>query len=305
MDGVERIMVLGIFAVIVAILGVAAWSVTQDDLGGTNGQQQSATALAKSEVTGPQDLVGGNTPAGRRTTRGLPGMPSQQVLLQRPDDRGEPKQPELAQRDQLAAGAPGGVPVGAGAQAGKGRDLLADRSTNSLDRAGTGRETLDLGPRGGSTPVSLRADTKNDLSGVDDAKKSAPVLVQPTYTVREHDTLWSIASAHVSGSATVKAKLAQVLALNPGLDADHLAVGRVIKLPGAAVAAPAVAQPAEITRDGTTRLYTVASGDSLSSIAKEHLGSEGRWNEIFQLNSDRLSSPSKVFVGQTLRLPGK
>lgn len=296
MDGVERIMVLGIFAVIVAILGVAAWSVTQDDLGGTHEQQQGAMALAKSEATGPQDLVG-DAAAGRGRSAPFSGQPSAQVL-QRPDDRGQPKQPELAHRGALPlqTGNPGAAGL-------RGQDLLAERGAKDLDRTGNGREAIDLSPRGASAPIALRSETQAGSPAVEEQKKDALQLRKPTYTVRKDDTLWSIAAQHVAGSASVKAKLAQVLALNPGLDAERMAVGQVLTLPGQAVAAPAVAPPAKLSSDGASRLYTVSSGDTLSSIAKAHLGNEGRWTELFQLNEDRLSSPSKLYVGQTLRLP--
>jgi len=66
------------------------------------------------------------------------------------------------------------------------------------------------------------------------------------------------------------------------------------------------------TPDGpdTYREYTVAAGDSLSSIAQAQLGSAARYQEIFDLNVGRaqavggsLSNPSQLRVGWVLRLP--
>jgi nucleoid-associated protein YgaU len=49
--------------------------------------------------------------------------------------------------------------------------------------------------------------------------------------------------------------------------------------------------------------YTVKAGDTLSAIAKEHLGSAGAYMKIFELNKDQLTDPDKIKPGQVLRLP--
>ena len=51
------------------------------------------------------------------------------------------------------------------------------------------------------------------------------------------------------------------------------------------------------------KTYTVKPGDTLSAIAKEHLGSAGAYMKIFELNKDQLSDPDKIKPGQVLRLP--
>jgi nucleoid-associated protein YgaU len=51
------------------------------------------------------------------------------------------------------------------------------------------------------------------------------------------------------------------------------------------------------------KTYTVKAGDTLSAIAKEHLGSAGAYRKIFELNKDQLSDPDKIKPGQVLRLP--
>ena len=59
--------------------------------------------------------------------------------------------------------------------------------------------------------------------------------------------------------------------------------------------------PAAAPAAGKT--YTVKAGDTLSAIAKEHLGSAGAYMKIFELNKDQLSDPDKIKPGQVLRLP--
>lgn len=53
----------------------------------------------------------------------------------------------------------------------------------------------------------------------------------------------------------------------------------------------------------TGKPYIVKSGDSLASIAFENYGSTSQVEDIFWANRDRLESPDKISVGQTLYLP--
>jgi nucleoid-associated protein YgaU len=53
-----------------------------------------------------------------------------------------------------------------------------------------------------------------------------------------------------------------------------------------------------------TRTYTVKAGDTLSKIAKEHLGNANDYMQIFEANRDQLSDPDKIKPGQVLKIPG-
>ena len=48
--------------------------------------------------------------------------------------------------------------------------------------------------------------------------------------------------------------------------------------------------------------YRVRSGDTLSTIARQH-NVRGGWHRLYQLNSGRISDPGHIYVGQVLRLP--
>jgi nucleoid-associated protein YgaU len=74
-----------------------------------------------------------------------------------------------------------------------------------------------------------------------------------------------------------------------------------IGLTGAVPAATGAA--AQSSPGGTPKTYTVKSGDTLSRIAKEHLGNAGAYMKIFELNKDQLTDPDKIRPGQVLRLP--
>ena len=51
------------------------------------------------------------------------------------------------------------------------------------------------------------------------------------------------------------------------------------------------------------KTYTVKAGDTLSAIAKDHLGNASAYMKIFELNKDQLTDPDKIKPGQVLRLP--
>ncbi|MEK6259796.1 MAG: LysM peptidoglycan-binding domain-containing protein [Planctomycetota bacterium] len=58
-----------------------------------------------------------------------------------------------------------------------------------------------------------------------------------------------------------------------------------------------------VSTDGTP-MYRVGSEDTLSDIAKHHLGRSSRWVQIFEMNRDTLTDGNTLKVGTLLRLPG-
>ena len=65
---------------------------------------------------------------------------------------------------------------------------------------------------------------------------------------------------------------------------------------------------AEVTLDPNAKAaaaatYTVKAGDTLSKIAKEHLGDANDYMKIFEANKGTLSDPDKIKPGQVLTLP--
>jgi nucleoid-associated protein YgaU len=75
--------------------------------------------------------------------------------------------------------------------------------------------------------------------------------------------------------------------------ADIQATGKAPAGTGSAATSPAVRE--------TT--YTVKPGDTLSKIAKEHLGNANAYMDIFNANRDQLSDPDKIQPGQVLKIP--
>ena len=51
------------------------------------------------------------------------------------------------------------------------------------------------------------------------------------------------------------------------------------------------------------RWYQIKSNDRYTKIAKEQLGDEKRWREIFELNRDVFSNPDFIKPGVRIKLP--
>lgn len=70
---------------------------------------------------------------------------------------------------------------------------------------------------------------------------------------------------------------------------------------GAAAEPAAVKRPADNAPAAKT--YTVVKGDSLWAIAKKQLGNGARYQEIYNLNRDKIKNPNLIYAGQVLTLP--
>jgi nucleoid-associated protein YgaU len=66
---------------------------------------------------------------------------------------------------------------------------------------------------------------------------------------------------------------------------------------------PAPQPPPPPSAQQTFTTYVVQSGDNLSRIAKKTLGSENKWQIIYEANRDTLPSPGQLKIGQQLRIP--
>ena len=141
--------------------------------------------------------------------------------------------------------------------------------------------------RGGSAPASASSSSSSSSAQPTSAPANAT-----TYTVKSGDVLGKIAERH---GCTV----AQLKAWN-GLTSNNIRVGQKLIVSAAAsssasssqTSAPAAAQSGEYTT------YTVRSGDSFYSIAKNYPGVSAQ--DIMNFNG--LSS-SKIKPGMTIRIP--
>ena len=61
--------------------------------------------------------------------------------------------------------------------------------------------------------------------------------------------------------------------------------------------------PAAAAVGTSGKTYTVKAGETLSKIAREHLGVANAYMKIFNDNKDQLTDPDKIKPGQVLKLP--
>jgi nucleoid-associated protein YgaU len=76
-----------------------------------------------------------------------------------------------------------------------------------------------------------------------------------------------------------------------------------IKVSPKAAAGAGGASGASATSGAHATTYTVKAGDTLSKIAKEHLGDGNAYMAIFEANRDQLTDPDKIKPGQVLKIP--
>ncbi len=207
---------------------------------------------------------------------------------------------------------------------------MAGRVDETPGAGGTGVQT-PAGPQGAGGGGGAVAGTGPGGLPISSGKELA-------HTVKSGDTLAKLTKQYYnSGDADLWAKLANYnkgkLGKNNGLSvgttlrvppldvllgkAELAATGRGVFPPGtpgtqgtqgsggspsAVVSRPASGNGAA---DPTVRTYTVKSGDTLGSIAKNELGTATRWKEILDLNKKLLPSPEAMKIGMTLKLPAK
>jgi LysM repeat protein len=115
------------------------------------------------------------------------------------------------------------------------------------------------------------------------------------YVVAKGDTFGSLAKKHhVSAKAIREA--------NPGVDPTKLKIGQKINIPAAAAPTAPTATgttPTESSAAGGEQIYTVKSGDNLSTIAKE------KGTTVKALRSANNLKTDRITVGQKLKIPAK
>ncbi|MEB3329800.1 MAG: LysM peptidoglycan-binding domain-containing protein, partial [Candidatus Sericytochromatia bacterium] len=113
---------------------------------------------------------------------------------------------------------------------------------------------------------------------------------------RPGDTLRGVAARHLGNAERWR----EVWDLNQ----DSL-VAQTVLPPGTRLRLPPEArpaarpQPAQVAR----QTHTVQQGESLALLARRYLGSADRWQELYQLNRQRIANPHWLYPGQVLEVP--
>ena len=148
------------------------------------------------------------------------------------------------------------------------------------------------------TPAGPARTAGGNVGGTSSPSSESTAAGGKTYTVQAGDTLTGIAQK-VYGRTGAYVVLA---AANPGVDPARMRVGTTLTLPDASAARAESPAPAPVATGPNQ--HRVEQGETLSSIAKQSLGSEARWEQLYDLNRDQIGSdPGALKLGMVLKLP--
>ena len=188
-----------------------------------------------------------------------------------------------------------------------GSELLRNDVAAGSVAGGTEADTADPGAGGDSgtgADGELTVDEGSPAGAGGGADRSPALPAAPrTYTIEPGDTLSGISQKIFGSSRYWK----RILAVNPGLDPDHLQVDQVINLPEIDIQAEADAESASA---GETSLeprpgffYTIQERDTLCSIALRAYKDKKAWKKIYRANRDIIPNPDVLVVGTRIRIP--
>ena len=176
------------------------------------------------------------------------------------------------------------------------------------------RETFDPQPAP-SRPERYDRDRRTDRV----VSQPVPAGNVDYYTIREADTYWSISKKVYRTSRYYRALakhnekvIPDPRRMRPGTRLEIPSTTELERLyprmlPGVRTASATridTRQPSGLYIDSNSRpVYRVGSADSLSRVAQRHLGRASRWTEIYDMNRDKLASPTSIRPGMLLAMP--
>ena len=162
-------------------------------------------------------------------------------------------------------------------------------------------ETLTMPTETPATEDNTAADSTDEEAASED------LLI----TVQAGDTAWDLAEKHLGDGLQYK----KIIAANDGRaqpDGSTIHIGHDLWLEeGWELVIPGAPPTETADSEQQGKTVTVQEGDTLSSIAQEHLGASDRWPEILDSSADitqpgghTLQDPDQIDVGWTLQIPG-
>jgi len=195
-------------------------------------------------------------------------------------------------------------------------------SRNQLSSAGQNvGEVLDLPgfvpasgyPRRGINMRSEIGRTQQAQQAPLRQQQAAPARVAvATHTVTEGESLYGLAAKYY-GDGNLWPELAKANTDRVNTK-GHVVIGVVLEIPdrnGSAQATPAQPQLVQSApmqtqspvETGAYGMYTIKSGDTLSEISQELMGTMRRMDELIKLNRDQINNADDIRVGMKLRYP--
>jgi len=175
---------------------------------------------------------------------------------------------------------------------------LAEELLGAVDTIGLPTENLSITFRGGVATLTGSVPTQAErekivlvignvegVGGVEDQLEVvSPEPPAVYHTVAKGDSLSAISRTHYG----VLPLYDMIFDANKPMlkDPDEIYPGQVLRIPP--IEAPT---------------YTVAKGDTLGKIAKHWYGDAKKYTAIYEANTDKLSSPDAIDIGQVLTIP--
>ena len=167
-----------------------------------------------------------------------------------------------------------------------------------------------------STPIPpIASDDKPDIP----AEAVTLVSNGRTYTVKSGDSLAAIAKKHYGVETGNRMAVIKEIAKANNLELeDIIGIGDVLKMPSlsngnekpkkdsatpATMIARNVKKVTNIFKRNKTVEYVVKSGDCLSEICSDHLGTCKRVDEILKLNKEIIDDADDIVMGMVIKLP--
>jgi LysM repeat protein len=162
----------------------------------------------------------------------------------------------------------------------------SDASTNAADT------TAAFAPTNTGVDTNLPATNPTPIV---EQVVTPPAAAPTEYVIARNDTFSSLASKF-------KVSVRAIQDANPGVDPNKLQIGQKIKIPPPAPASSATPRTAggttPIAADGE-QIYTVISGDTLTTIAQK------KGTTVRELRSANNLTTDRITVGQKLKIPAK
>ena len=277
MGRLEKIVVLTVVFLIAVILGV---SLNEADVG--DPVPDGSDPLVASGDADVARQLGARLDGLREVASGIPEPPR------------EARQPILRSKPAVTEPQPASTPNGNGPR--DERLAQRDRSidANAVDELRSNQGSVPLLNSavqldGGSAPEGREAEEFESILVRTAGLRTTHDDQYMLYTWKSGDTFTSIARAYYDSMAHVR----MLRLANEGRTERDLAAGDQILIP--------VFGPNDSS--SSDRAYTVAEGDTLSSIAQKVYGDPSKYRKIFEANRDVLNDENTLALGQELRLP--
>ena len=164
----------------------------------------------------------------------------------------------------------------------------------------------EVGPEGYAAPPLKVVDYISDQEkrAKAEADRAAPDTwpggIPRRHVIRKGDKVWKLV---VRSWQLKESFIAAIESANPRFDLKRLQVGATLTVPDPRHYRRTAGERGKTRKPSLSRRYEVQIGDTLETIARDHLGSKARWPEIVACNEGL--NPRRLMPGREIRLPLK